>query len=66
MRLLTRRSGLLAASALAGAVVCWRVVEARRERQLAAEIDDAIEQGRAAADRLLNDAPAGDAQFDER
>ncbi len=44
----------------------WRVAEQRRARQAGAEIDEAIAEGRAAADRLLAGGKPGDEQFDQR
>jgi hypothetical protein len=66
VRLPFGRSGLIAAAALAGGVVCWRVVEQRRSRQVTSDIDDAIAQGRAAADRLLEAADRDQGRFDQR
>ncbi|HEY7925947.1 MAG TPA: hypothetical protein VIG86_00840 [Candidatus Dormibacteraeota bacterium] len=60
------RKGLLAAAAVSGAIVYWRVAEQRRARQAGAEIDEAIAEGRAAADRLLAGGKPGDEQFDQR
>jgi hypothetical protein len=66
LRLTFGRSSLIAAAALAGGVVCWRVVEQRRSRQLSTEVDEAIAQGRAAADRLLDSGDRDDERFDQR
>ncbi|HEX4579978.1 MAG TPA: hypothetical protein VH498_08255 [Candidatus Dormibacteraeota bacterium] len=60
------RRGLLAAAAISGAIVYWRVAEQRRSREASAEIDDAIAEGRAAADRLLAGSAPEAEQFDER
>ncbi|MEO8897624.1 MAG: hypothetical protein ABI352_01910 [Candidatus Dormibacter sp.] len=38
----------------------WRVAEQRRTRQVGAEIDEAIAEGRVAADRLLAGGKHGD------
>jgi hypothetical protein len=46
--------------------VYWRVAEQRRSRQVGAEIDEAIAEGRAAADRLLEGGKQGDEQFDKQ
>jgi hypothetical protein len=46
--------------------VYWRVAEQRRAREVSAEIDEAIAEGRAAADRLLAGDRPGDDQFDQR
>jgi hypothetical protein len=46
--------------------VYWRVAEQRRSRQAGAEIDEAIAEGRAAADRLLAGSERGDEQFDKQ
>jgi hypothetical protein len=46
--------------------VYWRVAEQRRSREVSAEIDDAIAEGRAAADRLLAGSASEAEQFDER
>jgi hypothetical protein len=46
--------------------VYWRVAEQRRSREASAEIDDAIAEGRAAADRLLESSRPEGEQFDER
>jgi hypothetical protein len=46
--------------------VYWRVAEQRRSRRVGAEIDEAIAEGRAAADRLLAGSQKEDQQFDER
>jgi hypothetical protein len=46
--------------------VYWRVAEQRRSREVSAEIDDAIAEGRAAADRLLAGSAPEAEQFDER
>ena len=66
MRFPFGRSGLFAAAALSGAIVYWRVAEQRRTRQVGAEIDEAIAEGRAAADRLLAGTERGDEQFDKQ
>jgi hypothetical protein len=59
------RSGLLAAAAVAGAIVYWRANERQRSRH-AGEIDEAIAQGRAAADAVLGDGEADSRPFDQR
>ena len=66
MRLPLGRKGLLAAAALAGAVVSWRVVEQRRSRRIAGEIDDAIDEGRKTAEGLMNGTEKDRPQFDQR
>lgn len=54
LRLSIRRSGLIAAAAVAGAIVYWRANERQRSRRLAGEIDDAIAEGREAAATALS------------
>ncbi len=66
MRLPLGRKGLLAAAALAGAVVSWRVVEQRRSRRIAGEIDDAIDEGRKTAEGLMNGTEKDRPPFDQR
>ncbi|MBJ7610235.1 MAG: hypothetical protein JF887_12510 [Candidatus Dormibacteraeota bacterium] len=63
MRFPTGRSALLAVAAVAGAAVYWRGGAVPR-RQLGRDIDDAIAEGRATAERLLARSDAG--QFDKR
>jgi cytidylate kinase len=63
-RLSLGRSGLIAAAAVAGAVVYWRASVRQRSRDLA-EIDEAVAEGRDAAQRLLGDSEAVDPPFDQ-
>jgi hypothetical protein len=51
---------------VAGAIVYWRANERQRSRQLAAEIDDAIVEGRQAARAALGNGEADSRSFDQR
>jgi hypothetical protein len=64
LRLPLGRSGLFAAAALAGAIVYWRASEQRRSRRVEDEIDEAITEGRDAAERLLGEPVPDRRQFD--
>jgi hypothetical protein len=65
LRLPLRASGLLAAAAVAGAIVYWRAND-RRGRQLEADVDDGIAEGRQAAGGLLTGADDDSQPFDQR
>jgi hypothetical protein len=47
-------------------VVSWRVVEQRRSRRIAREIDDAIDEGRKTAEGLMNGTEKDRPPFDQR
>jgi Flp pilus assembly protein TadB len=66
VRLSVPRSGLLAAAAVAGAIVYWRANERRRFQRQADEIDDAITEGRQAAEAMLSTSEADSQPFDQR
>jgi hypothetical protein len=50
---------------VAGAVVYWRAMERQRARQVA-EVDEAVVEGREAAQRLLEDEDGTVRPFDQR
>jgi hypothetical protein len=58
-------SGLFAAAAIAGAIVYWRASERQRSRRQAGEIDEAIAQGREAAEAALRGSEVTGRPFDQ-
>ena len=46
--------------------MAWRVAEARRERRIADELADAIDEGRSAAERIKETSPTASSEFEQR